>query len=237
MPHYSTRSPTNQPDAFLINAVQYAHLLHEMRRKSTMGTVFHLANYAHWKEMNIERLSLPMELQLKELVSHSMSSMSCKLVLQMLKAAVSSQGTGLAQLYTTADAELESLIIAHQRVAEKQSRILTAFDGIDIFQICIHMVDRQVCNADHTRLYTNPMVRLCLLLCTNISERYSGVKQLLEMLWLFIDLASGDSSNVEADVLRLTQQYHMAGASLPGSSFDHMRAILMRRAGSHSIVN
>lgn len=237
IPQYSTKSPANQSDAFLINAVQYAHLLHEMRSKSTMGTVFHLANYAHWKEMRVERLSLPIEPQLNELVSHSMASMSCKLVLQILKAAASSQGPGLAQLYTTVGAELESLISAHQRVVEKQSRVLNAFDGIDIFQVCIHTVDRQVCNADHARLHTNSTIRLCLTLCTSISERYSGVKPLLEMLWLLIDLASSDLSDVEADVLRLTQQYRVAGASIPGSSFDHMRAILMRRAGNHPISN
>lgn len=237
MPLYAARSPTSHSDTFLTSAVQCAHLLRDTRRKSTMGTVFHLANYAHWKEMNADRVPLPVEPQLKELVSQLVSSMSCKLVLQMVKAAASSQSGGSTHLYATAEIELENLIKAHKRVAESHSRVLTAFDGIDIATICIYMVDRHICTADPARLHTNPTIRACLALCSTISERFSGMKQLLEMLWLFIDLASSNSPDVDGDVLRLTQQHHNSGTSLPGRSFDQMRTILLRRSGSHATAN
>lgn len=238
MPLYAGRSPTSNSDAFLAGAVQCAHLLRDMRRKSTMGTVFHLANYAHWKEMNAERVPLPVDSQLRELVSQLISSMSCKLVLQMLKAAASSQTGGSAHLHTTADIELESLVMAHKKVADDHRRVLTAFDGIDIIAICIYMVDRHVCNGDPARLYANPGVRACLALLSTISERHFGMKTLLETLWLFIDLTSSNNpTDVEGDVLRLTQQNHNSGTSLPASSFDQMRAILLRRPGGHANAN
>lgn len=235
MPHYASIQSTNHSDTYLINAVQCAHLLHEIRRKSTMGTVFHLANYAHWKEMKNERLSLPVEPQLRDLVSHSISSMSGKLILQMLRAAESNHNTGLAHLHATADAELETLLSAHKKMVDEDSRVLTALDGIDIFSICIYMVDRHLCNADPARLHTNPRVRTCLTLCSALSERFSGIKQMLEMLWLFLDLASSDSSDVEADVLRLIQQHQNLGAGLPGNSLGQMRAILVRKAESRHV--
>lgn len=237
MPLYPTRSSTSHSDAFLASAVQCAHLLRDMRRKSTMGTVFHLANYAHWIEMSAELVLLPVNPQLTDLVSQLISSMSCKLVLQMLKAAASSQSGDSTQLHMTADIELENFIMAQKRVAENHSRVLTAFDGIDIITICIYMVDRHFCNADPARLHTNPRIRTCLALCSTISERFSGMKQLLEMLWLFIDLASSNSTNVDSDVLRLTQQHHDSGTSLPGSSFDQMCAILVRRPDGHASAN
>jgi hypothetical protein len=163
--------------------------------------------------------------------------MSCKLILQMLKAAASSQVGISADLHTTADIELENLIMAYKRVTEKQSRVLTAFDGIDIVNICIYMVDRHVCNADSSRLHTNPRIRTCLVLCSTISERFSGMKQLLEILWGFIDSASSNSTDVDTDVLRLTQQHHDSGVSLPRSSFDQMCAVLGRRRTGHANVN
>jgi hypothetical protein len=113
------------------------------------------------------------------------STMSCKLILQMLKAAASSQVGISADLNTTADIELENLIMAYKRVTEKQSRVLTAFDSIDIVNIYIYMVDRHVCNADSSRLHTNPRIRTCLVLCSTISERFSGMKQLLEIFQQF----------------------------------------------------
>lgn len=230
--------PTSNSDTYLINAVQCAHLLHEIRRKSTMGTIFHVANYAHWKEMKTERLSLPVELQLKDLVSHSILAMSGKLILQMLRATESNQNSGLAHLHATADAELEALLSAHKKMVDEESRVLTALDGIDIFSVCIYMVDRHVRNAGPARLHTNPTVRTCLTLCSAISERFSGMKQMLEMLWLFIDLASSNSSDVEADMLRLMQQHQTSGTSLPGNSLGQMRSVLMRRSEScHASAN
>jgi hypothetical protein len=237
MPLNAARSATNHSDAFLASAVQWAHLLRDVRRKPTMGTVFHFANYAHWKEMNAERVPLPAKPQLKELVSQLTLCMSCKLVLQMLKAAASSQSGGSTNLHTTADIELESLIMAHKRVADNHSRVLTAFDGIDIITICIYMVDRHVCNADPARLHTNPGIRTCLALCSTIAERFSGMKQSLEMLWLFIDLASSNSTDLDGDLQRLLQQHHKSGTNLPRSSFDQMRTILLRRAEGHANAN
>jgi hypothetical protein len=234
MPLNATGSATSHSDAFLASAVQWAHLLRDLRRKPSMGTVFHFANYAHWKEMNAERVPLPAEPQLKELVSQLTLCMSSKLILQMLKAAASSQSGGSADLYATAAMELESLITAHKKVAENHSRVLTAFDGIDIVTICIHLVDRHVCNSDPARLHTNPGVRTCLALCSTISERFPGLKQSLKMLWLFIDLVFSNSPDLDGDLLRLTEQHHESGTSLPRSSFDQMRAILIRQAGGHA---
>jgi hypothetical protein len=237
MPLNAARSAPSHSNASLVTAVQWAHLLREVRRKPSMGTVFHFANYAHWKEMNAERVSLPAEPQLKELVSQLTLCMSCKLVLQMLKATASSQSGGSTNLHTTSEIELESLITAHKRVAEEHSRVLTAFDGIDIVTICIYMVDRHICNAEPVRLHTNPGIRTCLALCSTIAERSSGMKQSLEMLWLFLDLASSNSTDLDGDLQRLTQQHHKSGTSLPRSSFDQMRTVLLRRAGVHANAN
>jgi hypothetical protein len=237
MPLNAARSATSQSDAFLASAVQWAHLLRDVRRKPTMGTVFHFANYAHWKEMNAERVPLPAEPRLKDLVSQLTLCMSSKLILQMLKAATSSQSGGSTNLHTTAEIELESLIMAHKTVTESHSRVLTAFDGIDIVAICIHMVERHVCNADPARLHTNPGIRTCLTLCATIAERFSGLKQSLDILWLFIDLASSNSTDLDGDLQRLTQQHHKSGTSLPRGNFDHMRTILLRRAGVHANDN
>jgi hypothetical protein len=237
MPLNAARSATSHSDAFLASAVQWAHLLREVRRKPSMGMVFHFANYAHWKEMNAERVSLPADPQLKELVSQLTLCMSCKLVLQMLKATASNQSGGSTNLHTTSEIELESLIMVQKRVAEKHSRVLTAFDGIDIVTICIYMVDRHVCNADPARLHTSPGIRTCLALCSTIAERFAGVKQSMEMLWLFIDLASGNSTDLDGDLQRLTQQHHNSGTSLPRSNFAQMRAILLRRARDHANAN
>jgi hypothetical protein len=237
MPLNVARLATSHSDAFLTTAVQWAHLLREVRRKPTMGMVFHFANYAHWKEMSAERHPLPAEPQLKELVSQLTLCMSCKLLLQMLKAAASNQSGGSTNLHTTSGIELESLITAQKRAAENHSRVLTAFDGIEIVAMCIYMVERHVCNADPARLHTIPGIRTCLALCSTIAERFSGMKQSLEMLWLFIDLASSNSTDLDGDLQRLTQQHHKSGTSLPRSSFDQMRTILLSRAGGHANAN
>lgn len=230
MPHYATKPAGNSLDMFFVNAVQYAHLLHEIRRKSSMSVVFHLANVSHWMEMKTERLDPPVDIQTRDLASLSMSSLSCKLLLQIVRYSAVNQSTGLTHLYATADIELESLIATHKRMADTQSRAPTAFEGLDIFSICIYMVGRCVQKMGHSHLHTDPVIRTCLRLMSIISERLHGVQQLLDVLWLFIDLASNDGTDVEADILRLTRQYHDSDSNLPRSHLEQMRLILVRRA-------
>ena len=140
--------PTSRPDSddlsgSLINAVQYAHLLHEIRRSPSMGTVFHIANYRHWKDLSMDRVVSVASLELRDNMIQGIFSMSCKLLLQMLQTAnLEQSGGGLGQLWTMADAELNALIDKHEQRAAMQDCTLSALDGLDVFSIAIYNVGR-----------------------------------------------------------------------------------------------
>lgn len=189
---YSTHKAT--PDSslnYLINAVQYAHLLREIRRKPSMGIVFHLANYKHWKDMSTERIFLPTELDLRDLMTQALSSISCKIVLQMLRISNNDRSSGIAHLLATADVELITLLNIFQRRSEAQDSVLTALDGYDVFSVGVYLVDQQMQNANSGRFESAQLLRDCLDLLSNISQRFGGIKDLRNALWAKMEYCEG----------------------------------------------
>lgn len=226
--------PTSRPDSddlsgSLINAVQYAHLLHEIRRSPSMGTVFHIANYRHWKDLSMDRVVSVASPELRDNMIQGIFSMSCKLLLQMLQTAnLEQSGGGLGQLWTMADAELNALIDKHEQRAAMQDCTLSALDGLDVFSIAIYNVGR---------LQPNHRVRKCLDLLTTISERFSGLRGLRGVLYCFIDLATSSVSNAEMDLFRLSQECRQLGVNVPSRHYDQMRTILTAKAETQQADN
>ncbi|KAM0716138.1 hypothetical protein Q7P37_008652 [Cladosporium fusiforme] len=182
MPLSTSRSAPDDSVNFLVNAVQYAHLLREIRRTASMGTVFHLANYKHWKYNCIERTTLATEPDLRQLMMDAISSISCKIVLQIWRVASNKQGGGISHLQTTADVELAELVRILQRRAEAQDGVLTALDGYDLTSIGIYFADRHMEGVNSDQMESEKLLRDCLDLLSDISQRFSGMKDLRDML-------------------------------------------------------
>lgn len=187
-----------------------------------MGTVFHLANYKHWKEMSMDRVMSAASPELRENMIQGIFSMSCRLLLQILQiSGLDQSGGGFSQLWITADAELNALVDRHQQRAEVEDCILSALDGLDVFSIAIYNVGR---------LQPNQRVRKCLDLLTTISERFSGIRGLRSVLYCFIDLAASNVSNAEVEIFRLSQECRQFGVNLPSRHYSQMKTILMAKA-------
>jgi len=227
-------TPTSRPDSddvsgSLINAVQYAHLLHEIRRSPSMGTVFHIANYRHWKDLSMDRVISVASSELRDNMIQGIFSMSCKLLLQILQTASSDQsGGGIGQLWTTADAELNALIDKHEQRAAMQDCTLSALDGLDVISIAIYNVGR---------LQPNQRVRKCLDLLTTISERFSGLRDLRSVLYCFIDLTNSSVSNAELDLFSLSQECRRLGVNVPSRHYNQMKTILTAKAETQQADN
>lgn len=187
-----------------------------------MGTVFHIANYKHWKDMSMDRVTSAASSEVRENLIQGISSMSCKLLLQILQTAnLNQSGGGFGHLWTTADAELNAMIDKHQQRAETQDCALSALDGLDIFSIAIYNVGR---------LQPDQRVRKCLDLLTTVSERFSGLRGLRSVLYCFIDLASSSLSNAELDLFRLSQECQQVGVNIPPRHYNQMRTIVTAKS-------
>ena len=229
MPLPNSRQDSDDSLGSLINAVQYAHLLHEIRRTPSMGTVFHLANYRHWKEMSADRVMSAASSELLENMIQGISTMSCRLILQILQSAESDQsGGGVSQLWVTADAELDALIDRHQQRAEMDDCMLSALDGLDVFSIAIYSIGRQ---------QSNQSVRRCLDLLTTVSERFSGLRVFRSVLYCFIDLVTNSVSNAEMDIFRLSQECRQLGVNIPPRHHIQMKTILAAKAETRQVDN
>jgi hypothetical protein len=229
MPFSYARHDSDDSLGSLINAVQYAHLLHEIRRSPSMGTVFHLANYKHWKDMSVDRVLSAVSSNLRDNIIQGISSMSCKLLLQILQTANLDQSSGgFGQLWTTADAELNALIDRYQQRAEIEDCTLSALDGLDVSSIAIYNVGR---------LQPNQRVRKCLDLLTTISERFSGLRALRSVLYCFIDLATSSMSNAEMDIFKLSQECRRLGVNVPSRHYNQMKSILTAKAETQQADN
>jgi len=190
-----------------------------------MGTVFHLANYKHWKEMSTDLVMSAASNDVRENMTQSICSMSCRLLLQILQiSGLDQSGGGFSQLWITADAELNAFIDRHQQRAEMEDCTLSALDGLDVFSIAIYNIGR---------LQPNQRVRKCLDLLTAISERFSGIRGFRNVLYCFIDLASSSVSNAEVEIFRLSQECRQLGVNLPSRHYSQMKTILMAKAESH----
>lgn len=230
MPYQSGKGVHDHSMDLLINVVQYAHLLREIRRTSSMGIVFHLANYRHWKDMSAERLAVIAAPDSRELVSQAVSSASCKVLLQILQTANNDMAAGYSSLCMTADAEFGAFINLLRQRSELQDCMLTAFNGIDVFSIGIYLVDRSVSGNEAVGLRPNSSIRPCLEILTTISEHFVGIRSLRDVLSLFSDLVSDCGPNTEVDMFRLDQECQKPGSTISSKHRLHMRTILMRNA-------
>lgn len=212
----------------LVSTVQYAHLLREIRRSPSMGTVFHLANYKHWKDMSVGRLSTSISPDSKDILVQGLTSMSCKLLLQIMRTADMAHSGNFYHLWSTADTEFDDLIEVYRRRAESQDCVLTALDALDICSITVYSVGRS---------RPKPVLRNCLDLLTTISERFTGIRKLRNILYCFIDLATSQNALTEVDVFRLNQECQQPGVTVPRGLYNQMQAILMQRLDVHRADN
>lgn len=203
MPLSTNKTAADSSVNCLINAVQYAHLLREIRRKPSMGTVFHLANYKHWKDMSTERLTLPADPDLREITMMAFSSMSCKIILQILKNASKDRGGLTSHLQTTADAEFTALVNNFRQKAETKNGALAALDGYDLFSVGLYLSDQRVQDTSPGRWEPSRLIRDCLDLLSIISQRFEGMKDLRDLLWSKTQGSPGyliDSNRLESSI-------------------------------------
>jgi hypothetical protein len=194
-----------------------------------MGTVFHIANYRHWKDLSMDRVMSVVSPELRDNMIQGIFSMSCKLLLQILQtASLDQSGGSLGQLWTAADAELNALIDKHEQRAAMQDCTLSALDGLDVFSIAIYNIGR---------LQPNQRVRKCLDLLTTVSERFSGLRGLRSVLYYFIDLVNSSVPNAEMDIFRLSQECRQLGVNIPSRHYNQMKTILTTKAETQQVDN
>jgi hypothetical protein len=228
MPSSSYQGTTEDPMGFLIISVQYAHLLREMRRSPSMGSVFHLANHRHWKDMSMDRLNTIKASNVKETLVHGVAAMSSKLVLQMLQSGAADLTGSFNHLHVTAELEFDTLIETYQQLAEADNGVLTALEGYHVFSIAIYNTSRR--RSDHH-------LRQCIDILTAVSQRFSGIRSLRNALYRFIDLAKDDRMNAEMKVLQLDHELQQLDGTIPARHHNQMRSILIQLAEEqHSIT-
>jgi len=205
----------------LINCVQYAHLLREIRRSPSMGSVFHLANYRHWKDASMDRIGAIKAVSAKETMVRGVVAMSSKLILQMLQAGAADPTGSFNHLYITADLEFDTLIDSYQWRAETDNGILTAIEGFHVFSIAIYNISRR--NSDYR-------LRKCTDILTTISQRFSGIRGLRNALYRFNDLVTDDRMSAELKILQLDHELQRLDVTVPTRHHNHMRSILVQLA-------
>ena len=211
----------------LINSVQYAHLLREIRRSPSMGSVFHLANYRHWKDMSMDRINAIKAINVKETMMHGVTAMSSKLVLQMLQAGPADLTGGFNHLHVTAELEFDMLVDIYQRRVEADNGMLTALEGYHVFSIAVYNISRR--RSDHR-------LRQCIDILTAISQRFSGIRSLRNALYRFIDLAADEQTNAEMKVIQLDHELQQLGGNVSSRHQDHMRSILIQLAADQQAI-
>ena len=228
MPSTSYQGTAEDPMGLLINSVQYAHLLREMRRSPSMGSVFHLANHRHWKDMSMDRLNTIKSANVKETLVRGVAAMSSKLVLQMLQAGAADLTGSFNHLHITAELEFDALIDIYQRRAETDSGILTALEGYHVFSIAVYNISRR---------RSDRHLRQCIDILTAISQRFSGIRTLRNALYRFIDIAADDRMNAAMRVLQLDHELQQLDSTIPARHHNQMKLILMQLAeDQHSIA-
>ena len=211
----------------LINSVQYAHLLREIRRSPSMGSVFHLANYRHWKDMSMDRINAIKAINVKETMMHGVTAMSSKLVLQMLQAGPADLTGGFNHLHVTAELEFDMLVDIYQRRVEADNGMLTALEGYHVFSIAVYNISRR--RSDHR-------LRQCIDILTAISQRFSGIRSLRNALYRFIDLAADERTNAEMKVIQLDHELQQLDGNVSSRHQDHMRSILIQLAADQQAI-
>ena len=211
----------------LINSVQYAHLLREIRRSPSMGSVFHLANYRHWKDMSMDRINAIKAINVKETMMHGVTAMSSKLVLQMLQAGPADLTGGFNHLHVTAELEFDMLVDIYQRRVEAGDGMLAALEGYHVFSIAVYNISRR--RSDHR-------LRQCIDILTAISQRFSGIRSLRNALYRFIDLAADEQTNAEMKVIQLDHELQQLDGNVSSRHQDHMRSILIQLAADQQAI-
>jgi hypothetical protein len=212
----------------LINSVQYAHLLREMRRSPSMGSVFHLANHRHWKDMSMDRLNTIKAANVRETLVHGVAAMSSKLVLQMLQAGATDLTGSFNHLHITAELEFDALIDIYQQRAEADDGILTALEGYHVFSIAVYNISRR---------RPDRLLRQCIDILTAISQHFSGIRTLRNALYRFVDLVRDDRMNAEMKMLQLDHELQQLEGTIPARHHNHMRSILIQLTeDQHSIT-
>jgi hypothetical protein len=228
MPSTSYQGTAEDPMGLLINSVQYAHLLREMRRSPSMGSVFHLANHRHWKDMSMDRLNTIKAANVRETLVHGVATMSSKLVLEMLQAGAADLTGSFNHLHITAELEFDALIEVYQQRAEADNGILTALEGYHVFSIAVYNISRR---------RPDRLMRQCIDILTAISQRFSGIRSLRNALYRFLDLVKDDRMNAEMKVLQLDHDLQQLDGTIPSRHHSHMRSILIQLAeNQHSIT-
>lgn len=233
MPSHAKRASKDPAYISLVCVVQYAHLVREIRGSPSMGAIFHLANYRHWRDNGRDQVLFAASQEHKDLIASVLCSMSCRLILQISHATHSDPNRGIAYVQSATDTELTTLLDMYQDRAGAQDCVLTAFDGIDVFSIAICLMDEHSRSLMPGRVESNRPLRTCLQILTTISNRFSATRSLLDVLWIFIDLLSGGDT-AEISVFRLDQACHKLAVKLPDQAYDQMRAMLMQQANVHN---
>lgn len=226
----SLTSRTAARDELLVNAVHYARILRQTRRESSMGLVFHLANYKHWHDLGNEKVKTRLQTGPEApLMTQSMSSMSSRIILQMLQATDHPPTQSVLDLHAIADTELESLLTLLQQRAEAQDYALTPLDAFDVFGIGVYEVDKRLKSTGQQSSLLESPIRKCLELLTVVAERFTSLRRLRDALWDFAALVDAGGPSVEADVLQVNRVCQTERWNIPFRTHAQMRAIIMRK--------
>lgn len=184
-------------------AIESAQILRQIRKTPSMGSVFHVANHQHWKDMVEEAVVASISPPAAP-VLHQIDRSSCLMCLQVIQSAEAHNGNGFpSHLYSYAASEFEMYLGKIQQLAGPQSE--SAFmwlDGCQVFSVGICCVGFWL----HGKLdlgqqgSTQQMLRQCLQLLTAISNIFEGLGYMRDLLWRTHDLGHAVMQGAPVDI-------------------------------------
>lgn len=192
-----------------------------------MGSVFHIANHEHWKDMATEEIGAFAAANTSTSLLRHIDRSSCQLCLQILQAADSNGVHDMfIVLYAYAMPHFEAYLTGiHQQTG---SRALSWLDGCQVLTIGLCCTGFWVHNRDDMlrRGTSQHMLRQCLQVLTSVANHFEGLGAMRDLLWQVHDAAYALRDGIQSDAHTILRQAQAGGFRIPQRDERLLRTVL-----------
>ncbi|KAK8138307.1 hypothetical protein PG984_001687 [Apiospora sp. TS-2023a] len=221
-------------DIFHRSVVQCARLLRDAQQKPEKGAIFHFINLRHFRE-TMPRYSTGFD-NGSWMLDNLCSRFCCRALLEIVSHLTPAQSTAeTAMVVGYAEEQFAGILdILDQNPGIQRSCAFIGCDGLLVFRIGVELLCNPLFGRQGGAIYPNLSVsQKCLRLLVAISERFSSVRCLREILEeLVVFLATENSRHIRADWLGLERRIESSEIPIPRRVQDLIYSLRISTPGS-----
>ncbi|KAK6864816.1 hypothetical protein PG995_001344 [Apiospora arundinis] len=234
LPPPQNGSPNGEFDIFHRSVVQCARLLRDAQQNPEKGALFHFINLHHFRE-TMPRYSTGFD-DGSWLLDNLCTRFCCRALLEILSNLQSAQSTAETDMVVAyAKKQFTEFLDLLDQSSATQSCAFMGCDGLLVFRIGAELLcNPLLSNLGGNQSMAQPISQKCLRLLVAISERFSSVRFLREILdQLVVVLLATEGCHSPADWLSLERRIESSEIPIPRRVQDLINSLHTNTPISH----